>query len=91
VVGTLQGESELQTEENRDAVSAGIQNMLLGATAMGLGSFWSSCPKGANDDVAKHCGWPEGTHITAMLYLGWPNRDIPDRERPAPAITYFTS
>jgi len=24
-----------------------------------------------------------------MLYLGWPNRDIPDRERPAPAITYF--
>ena len=91
VVGTLQGESELQTEENRDAVSAGIQNMLLGATTMGLGSFWSSCPKGANDDVAKHCGWPEGTHITAMLYLGWPNRDIPDRERPAPAITYFTS
>ena len=91
VVGTLQGESELQTEENRDAVSAGIQNMLLGATAMGLGSFWSSCPKGANDDVAKHCDWPEGTHITAMIYLGWPNRDIPDRERPAPAITYFNS
>jgi hypothetical protein len=26
-----------------------------------------------------------------MIYLGWPNRDIPDRERPAPAITYFNS
>ena len=91
VVGTAHGESELQTQENRDAVAAGIQNLLLGATAMGLGSFWSSCPKGANDDVAKHCGWPEGTHITAMIYLGWPTRTLPERERPEPAITYFNS
>ncbi|NBT27632.1 MAG: nitroreductase, partial [Actinobacteria bacterium] len=37
VVGTAPGDSELQTEENRDAVAAGIQNLLLGATAMGLG------------------------------------------------------
>ena len=89
VVGTAPGETELQQEENRDAVAAGVQTLLLGATAMGLGSFWSSCPKGANDDVAKHCGWPQGTHITAMVYLGWPTRTLPDRERPAPAITYF--
>jgi nitroreductase len=89
VVGTAPGESDLQTEENRDAVAAGIQNLLLGATAMGLGSFWSSCPKGANDDVAQHCGWDPGTHVTAIIYLGWPTRTLPDRERPAPAITYF--
>ncbi|MEY2762694.1 MAG: hypothetical protein RLZZ43_509 [Actinomycetota bacterium] len=89
VVGTAPGDSELQTEENRDAVAAGIQNLLLGATAMGLGSFWSSCPKGANDDVARHCGWESGTHVTAIIYLGWPTRTLPDRERPAPAITYF--
>jgi nitroreductase len=90
VVGTAPGESELQTEENRDAVAAGIQNLLLGATAIGLGSFWSSCPKGANDDVARHCGWESGTHVTAIIYLGWPTRTLPDRERPAPAITYFS-
>ena len=90
VVGTAPGDSELQTEENRDAVAAGIQNLLLGATAMGLGSFWSSCPKGANDDVARHCGWESGTHVTAIIYLGWPTRTLPDRERPAPAITYFS-
>ncbi len=89
VVGTAPGDSELQTEENRDAVAAGIQNLLLGATAMGLGSFWSSCPKGANDDVATHCGWESGTHVTAIIYLGWPTRTLPDRERPAPAITRF--
>jgi len=90
VVGTAPGDSELQTEENRDAVAAGIQNLLLGATAMGLGSFWSSCPKGANDDVARHCGWDPGTHVTAIIYLGWPTRTLPDRERPAPAITHFS-
>ena len=89
VVGSAPGESELQTEENRDAVAAGIQNLLLGATAMGLGSFWSSCPKGANDVVAAHCGWEPGTHVTAITYLGWPTRTLPDRERPAPAITWF--
>lgn len=90
VVGSAPGESELQTEENRDAVAAGIQNLLLGATAMGLGSFWSSCPKGANDVVAAHCGWEPGTHVTAIIYLGWPTRTLPDRERPAPAITWFS-
>ena len=89
VVGSAQGESDLQNEENRDAVAAGIQNMLLGATAMGLASFWSSCPKGCNDDVARHCGFASGTHVTAMLYIGWPTKTLPAIERPAPAITYF--
>lgn len=89
VVGTAPGESELQTQENRDAVAAGIQTLLLGATVMGLSSFWSSCPKGANEAVAAHCGWPTGTHITAMIYLGWATVTLPDRERPAANIKYF--
>ncbi len=89
VVGTAPGETELRTQENRDAVAAGIQTLLLGATAMGLGSFWSSCPKGANEAVTAHCGWPTGTHITAMIYLGWPTHTPPDRERPAANIKYF--
>ncbi len=89
VVGTAPGETELRTQENRDAVAAGIQTLLLGATAMGLGSFWSSCPKGANEAVTAHCDWPTGTYITAMIYLGWPTRTLPVRERPAANIKYF--
>ena len=38
----------LRTAENRDAVAAGVQNILLGATALGLASYWGSCPKGAS-------------------------------------------
>ena len=87
VVGSEAGDTELRTAENRDAVSAAVQNVLLGATALGLASFWSSCPTGANDAVAKFCGFPSGTTIVAMIYLGWPT-DVPKGfERPAPRIT----
>ena len=42
VVGSDPGDSDLRRIENRDAVAAGVQNLLLGATAAGLASFWSS-------------------------------------------------
>jgi hypothetical protein len=44
----------------------------------------------ANDNVAHRCGWESGTHVTASIYLGWPTRTLPFRERPAPAITHFS-
>ena len=91
IVGTDPGDTQLRTEENRDAVSAGIQNILLGATTLGFASFWSSCPKGANDDVAKFCGFKAGTHITAMIYLGYPERQAPTIERPPATIKLITS
>jgi len=87
IVGSESGDTQLRTEENRDAVSAGIQNILLGATTLGLASFWSSCPRGANDDVAEFCKFPKGTHITAMIYLGHPERQAPVIERPPAKIT----
>ena len=91
IVGTELGDTELRTEENRDAVSAGIQNILLGATSLGLASFWSSCPKGVNDDVANFCGFKTDTHITAMIYLGHPQRQAPAIERPPAKIKLITS
>lgn len=86
VVGSEVGDSELRTAENRDAVSAAVQTLLLGATSLGLASFWSSCPKGANGAVATFCEFPAETAIVAMVYLGWPT-DVPQGfERPAPRI-----
>ncbi len=91
IVGTEPGDTQLRTEENRDAVSAGIQNILLGATTLGLASFWSSCPKGVNEDVANFCNFKPGTHITAMIYLGHPQREAPVLERPPVKITNIAS
>lgn len=90
IIGTESGDTQLRTEENRDAVSAGIQNILLGATSLGLASFWSSCPKGANDDVAKFCEFKPDTHITAMIYLGHPQRVATAIQRPPAKIKNIT-
>ena len=65
------GDSPLRTAEYRDAVAAGIQNLLLGATVPGFATYWGSCPKGANDAVAGFCGFEPDTHVTALIYLGW--------------------
>lgn len=71
VVGSAPGDSPLRTAENRDAVAAGVQTLLLAATTHGLATYWGSCPKGANDVVAELCGFDEGTHVAAVIYLGW--------------------
>ena len=86
VVGSEIGDSDLRTIENRDAVAAAVQTLLLGATALGLASFWSSCPKGAEADVAHFCGFAPDTAVVAMIYLGWPTDTPKGFERPAPRI-----
>lgn len=82
IVGAAEGDSPLRTAENRDAVAAGIQNLLLGATAHGLATYWGSCPKGANDPVATLAGFEPGTTVIAIIYLGWPTDDATVPERP---------
>ena len=90
VVGSEVGDTDLRTAENRDAVAAAVQTLLLGATALGLASFWSSCPKGADAAVARFSRFPSDTIIVAMVYLGWPT-DVPKGfERPAPRINRLT-
>jgi nitroreductase len=87
VIGSESGDSELRTAENRDAVAAAVQTLLLGATSLGLASFWSSCPSGAESAVAKFCGFAPDTAIVAMTYLGWPTDTPKAFARPAPRIT----
>ena len=89
VVGSHSGDTLLRSAENRDATSAGIQNILLGATAAGLASYWSSCPKGVNDDVATFCGFEPDTFIASLIYVGWPIRNVDAPSRPPAEIHYL--
>ena len=86
VVGSSPGDSHLRTAENRDSVAAAIQILLLAATEKGLASYWSTCPKGANDVVAELCGFEPGTHISALIYLGWATKTVETPGRPAPDV-----
>ena len=87
IVGSAAGDSDLRTAENRDAVAAGVQNILLTASANGLASYWSSCPKGANEVVAELCGFESGTIVVALIYLGWATEIVVAPERP-PALLH---
>lgn len=90
VVGSAPGDSPQRSEENRDAVAAGIQNLMLGATAAGLATYWGSCPKGANDVVARFCSFEPGTFVTGLIYVGWATSRVATPERPAPSITFVS-
>ncbi len=89
-VGAAPGDSPLRSTENRYTVAAGHQNMLLAATTLGLASFWSSCPKGANDAVAELCGFELGTTIVSLTYLGWASSPAEAPERPPTHLTIIS-
>lgn len=91
VVGSAVGDGDKRTVENRDATSAGVQNLLLAATAAGLASFWSSGAAPADAAVAELCGWGEGTTTVAVIYLGWPIAEVAAPERPAPHLVHLDS
>jgi nitroreductase len=68
--------------ENLHAVAAGVQNLLLAATAAGLASFWASPPDNASPRVLSLCSFENGSHIVGVIYLGWPARTVTVPQRP---------
>lgn len=90
VVGSASHPDPLFDAENRDAVAAGVQNLLLGATAMGLATFWSTAPVSRGAATLEVCGFAPDTQIVAMIYLGWPTGTVTVPERPAVSINLIT-
>ena len=86
VVGCAPCADARRHAEDRAAVAAGVQNLLLGATAAGLASMWSSPPVAESPTVAGLTGWEPATVLEAVVYLGWPASAPPTAERAVPAI-----
>ncbi len=89
VVGCAPHDHPTFHEENRDAVSAAIQNILLGATAAGLSSFWSTAPIIDSPRALELCGFDPGDRILGIIYLGWPNGSVDTPARPAPTVHHL--
>lgn len=89
VVGCESHEHPTFHDENRDAVSAAVQNILLGATAAGLASFWSTAPIMDSRRALELSGFEPDDRILAIIYLGWPNNSVDVPTRPAPSITHI--
>ncbi len=86
VVGCAPHDNPSLHDENRDAVAAGIQNLLLGATAAGLASFWSTAPLIDSARVIALCGFDPADRIIGLIYLGWPTASVEAPQRPNPTV-----
>jgi nitroreductase len=89
VVGAAAHDNEMLDLENRDAVAAGIQNLLLGATTLGLASFWSTPALTRPPTVLELCGFDPSDRLVAMIYLGWSVGSTPIPERPPVALHHI--
>ncbi len=90
VVGSAIDESKRMTAENRDAVAAGIEHVLLGATAAGLSSFWSSPPLDDCPTARSLCDFETATQLVGVVYLGWPKGEVAVPARPLLHIAHVS-
>ena len=82
VVGSAAHDNTMLHTENRDAVAAGIQNLLLGATTVGLATFWSTPALTHAPSVLDLCGFEADTQLVGMIYMGWATQGCAAPERP---------
>lgn len=90
VIAATEGATSNETEENKYAVAAGIQNMLLMAESFGLAALWGSPAKGANDAITTLCSMKLTDHVMGMVYLGWPTQSVAAPQRPDIKVTRLT-
>ncbi len=88
VVGCEPHANEMLHQENRDAVAAAIQNLLLGATSLGLASFWSTPALTLPPRVLCLCGFGAADRIVGIIYLGWAQGAAPVPARPPVELTH---
>lgn len=86
-VASRAGADAVATIENRDAVAAAIQTLLLAATEAGLASLWSTGAAVTSPSVSRFCGFDPSDAIVGLIYLGWPTAQLDDVHRPAPEIS----
>ncbi|HUY64153.1 MAG TPA: nitroreductase family protein [Acidimicrobiales bacterium] len=58
------------------SVFPAVQNLLLAATALGLGSALTTLPLGFPDELAAVVGLPSHVRPLAVVPLGWPSRPL---------------
>ena len=93
VVFVVTYEKELSQEyhSNIQSGASAIQNMMLAATAMGLGCFWAATV-GKEKIVRSLLGIPNRREILALAMFGWPKEKlIAPRRREASEIVHLNA
>lgn len=86
VVGCRPHDNEMLDVENRDAVAAAIQNLMLGATSLGLATFWSTPAMTSPPSTLELCRFEPTDRIVGIIYLGWSDADNGPVPPPRPRV-----
>jgi nitroreductase len=78
-----------RAKEDRDAVAASVQNLLIAATSFGLGNYWATIPDVLEDATRRFARLDDDHDLVALVYLGWPTGTSPPPPRPEPQITWL--
>lgn len=84
----------VQALEDRDAVAAAVQNLLLAAEAIGLAAIWRTGTMPFEPEVKEHLGLAGSAEIVAFVYLGWPRAGLrlePRAPRPLEGVVEWRS
>lgn len=84
----------LRSTEDRDAVAAAVQNMLLAAEALGLAAIWRTGTMPDEPEVRAELGVGDEAELVAFVYVGWPRagqRPSPPTRRPLSEIVEWRS
>ena len=73
------GRDEVETLENYAACAAAVQNMLLTAHSLGLGTIWRTGPVAYHEHMREFFGLAVGDRIVGYLHVGYP--DMGERPR----------
>jgi len=68
--------------ENVCAGAAAVQNLLLAAHALGLAAMWRTGDAAYDPAVKQFLGFSPQQHLIAFVYIGYPETDLPPKERP---------
>lgn|SRR5690554_4652948 len=79
----LPADSRVIETENISAASAAVQNMLLAATALGLGAMWRTGQPAYNPDVKAFFGLAPEQHLIGFVYVGYPAEPPEPPQRPS--------
>jgi len=71
VIGAAANPKPSLHDENRDAVAAGIQNIMLGAEALGLATYWGTAPLIDSPRALELCGFEPDVRLINVMYMGW--------------------
>lgn len=74
-------ETRIPEIEEIEAVACATQNILLTATAYGLGSFWSSPKTFYQKGASERFGYKESDKMLGLIYLGYPSVEWPKSHR----------